>query len=75
VAVAVAVLLAIVISPVGSMRLLQDRLAVATVGRAADGCVIKTTYVPEETSSTPIVSLVCWDPDASLQVLSPERAR
>jgi hypothetical protein len=75
VAAAVAALLVMVLSLVGPIRVVQDGLSVATVGRAADGCVIEATYLPTETSYLPVSALVCWDRDANLQVLSPERAR
>jgi hypothetical protein len=72
---AVAALLVMALSLVGPVRVVQDGLSVATVGRAADGCIIDTMYVPTETSYLPVSALVCWDRDANLQVLSPERVR
>lgn len=72
---AVAALLVLALSLVGPVRVLRDGLFLATAPRAADGCIVETTYVPTETSYVPVSTLVCWDPDANLQVLSPERVR
>jgi hypothetical protein len=75
VAAAVAALLILALSLVAPMRVVQDGLSAATVGRPADGCVIETSYTQTETGYTSMPAVVCWDRDANLQVLSPERAR
>ena len=42
--------LVVVMLLVGAGRMVRDALTASAVGRAGDGCVIETTYVPTATS-------------------------
>jgi hypothetical protein len=73
-AAAVGTLLIVGMLLVGAGRMVRDALSTSAVSRAADGCIIESTYVPTTTSYTVVPALVCWGPDDNLQVISPRVA-